>query len=54
MVMKSQKSKKKTKNISLAIYFIAATTLTASMVLITILEGHRIKRENELLSYEVW
>lgn len=46
--------KQKIKKTSLVFYFVAATTITTALVLVTILEGNRIKRENELLSYEVW
>jgi len=52
--MKVNKLKKKAKKLNLALYFVAATTVTTVLVLVTILEGNRIKRENELLSYEVW
>lgn len=52
--MKEVRKKKKTKKTSLIFYFVAATTISTALVLVTILEGNRIKRENELLSYEVW
>ncbi len=46
---------KKTKGKScVAFYFLAATLVTTAAVFITIKEGRRIKKENELLSYEVW
>jgi hypothetical protein len=35
-------------------FFLAFTAITAAVVVVTILEGSRIKKENELLSYEVW
>ena len=35
-------------------YFLALTAATAVGVYFTIQEGRRVKRENELLSYEVW
>ncbi len=37
-----------------SIYFLAFTALSALAVLVVIKEGKRIKKENELLSYEVW
>lgn len=44
----------KKKNCHGAFYFLTFTVLTAAIVYVTILEGNRVKRENELLSYEVW
>ena len=37
-----------------AFYFLTFTVLTAAVVMVTIVEGNRIKKENELLAYEVW
>ncbi len=37
-----------------AFYFLAVALVTTAAVVLTIKEGHRIKVENELLSYEVW
>lgn len=34
--------------------FFAVTTVTTFVVAAVILEGRRVKRENELLEYEVW
>lgn len=51
--MNSCHSKKKKKNKS-AIYFFAVTAITAAACVFIIKEGKRIKKENELLSYEVW
>jgi hypothetical protein len=45
---------KKKKNSHVAFYFLAFTAITAAVVVVTILEGNRIKKENELLAYEVW
>lgn len=45
---------KKKKNCKAAFYFLAITAVTTVAVVVTILEGNRIKRENELLAYEVW
>ena len=45
---------KKKKNSHVAFYFLAFTALTAAVVVVTIIEGNRIKKENELLAYEVW
>jgi hypothetical protein len=50
---KSNLEKKKTKGRS-SLYFLAVTLVTAAVVVITIKEGHRIREENKLLSYEVW
>ena len=36
------------------IYFVAIAAVSATIILATILEGNRIKKENELLSYDVW
>lgn len=43
--------KRKTKN---AIYFFALTAIAAAACVYVIKEGRRIKKENELLAYEVW
>ena len=45
---------KKNNNCKVVVYFLTFTVLTTVAVVATILEGNRIKRENELLSYEVW
>lgn len=46
---------KKTKSIlKYSFLFLAATTVTTFAVAAVILEGRRVKRENELLKYEVW
>lgn len=46
---------KKTKSvIKTSLIFFAVTTVTTFMVAAIILEGRRVKRENELLEYEVW
>ncbi|HEY9340443.1 MAG TPA: hypothetical protein VIQ23_02615 [Hanamia sp.] len=45
---------KKKKSCHVAFYFLAFTALTAAVVAVTIKEGNRIKKENELLAYEVW
>ena len=34
--------------------FFAVTTVTTFVIAAVILEGRRVKRENELLEYEVW
>ena len=34
--------------------FLTVTTVTTFVVAAVILEGRRVKRENELLEYEVW
>lgn len=49
----SNPEKKKKKGRS-ALYFLAVSVVTAVLVVVTIKEGHRIREENELLSYEVW
>jgi hypothetical protein len=46
--------KKKKNKCSNSYYFLAVTAISALAVLVTIKEGRRIKKENELLSYEVW
>lgn len=48
------KKEKKNKPLLNAFLFLTITTVTAAVVLVTVLEGHRVKRENELLEYEVW
>lgn len=46
---------KKTKDIiKHTVIFFAVTTVTTFAVAALILEGIRVKRENELLEYEVW
>lgn len=46
---------KKTKSILKNTFiFFAMTTVTTFVVAAVILEGRRVKRENELLEYEVW
>ncbi|MDE3214570.1 MAG: hypothetical protein KGM98_15180 [Bacteroidota bacterium] len=50
---KSGRHKKKKKS-SGALYFLAFTAITAVAAIYIIKEGERIKKENELLSYEVW
>lgn len=52
--MHSVKNKEKKKKCGSAVYFIAFTAIAAVAVLATIKEGRRIKKENELLAYEVW
>ncbi len=42
---------KATKN---TILFLLATAVVGAAVYLTIKEGQRIKKENELLDYEVW
>ncbi|MEO6288344.1 MAG: hypothetical protein ABIO76_00395 [Ginsengibacter sp.] len=37
-----------------AAFFLAITAATALAFVFVIKEGQRIKRENELLAYEVW
>ena len=34
--------------------FLTVTTMTTFAVAAVVLEGRRVKRENELLKYEVW
>jgi hypothetical protein len=36
------------------LYFLAIAAVTTMAVVVTVTEGNRIRRENELLSYEVW
>lgn len=48
------KNKDKKKNCNSTFYFIAFAAVATVAVLATIKEGRRIKRENELLAYEVW
>ena len=45
---------KKTKKVKGVLIFFTATAVTAAACIYLIKEGHRIKIENELLSYEVW
>ena len=46
---------KKTKTIiKNSFIFFAVTTVTTFVVAAVSLEGRRVKRENELLDYEVW
>ena len=52
--MKKGDSAKKKKHLKWGIYFVAIAAVSATIILVTILEGNRIKKENELLSYEVW
>ena len=52
-IMSSSKTRKKKKG-SIALYFVAAATITAVAFAYLVKEGQRIKIENELLSYEVW
>ncbi|MCO6497767.1 MAG: hypothetical protein J5I50_08915 [Chitinophagaceae bacterium] len=35
-------------------YFVLATAAVGALIYFTIKEGKRIKKENELLDYEVW
>lgn len=51
---KMEKDKKTKGKGCSAFYFMAAVIVTTAAVFITIKEGRRIKKENELLSYEVW
>ncbi len=50
---KSTCNKKKNKGRNV-FYFFAVAAVAAAAVVVTIKEGNRIKKENELLSYEVW
>ena len=53
--MAIQAPSKETKSIiKNALIFFAVTTVTTIAVAAVILEGRRVKRENELLEYEVW
>ena len=52
--MKKEYSTKKHNNFKWGIYFVAIAAVSATIMVVTILEGNRIKKENELLSYEVW
>lgn len=52
--MEQSNPKKEKKKCQGAFYFLAFTALTAAVVFVTVLEGNRIKKENELLAYEVW
>ena len=54
--MEASNHKKKTKKKPLlnAFLFLTITTVTAAVVLVTVLEGNRVKRENKLLEYDVW
>ena len=46
---------KKTKSILLNTFiFLSVTIVTTFVVAAVILEGRRVKRENDLLEYEVW
>ncbi|MEO8413666.1 MAG: hypothetical protein ABI472_08400 [Ginsengibacter sp.] len=45
---------KKIKKEKSVLIFFTATAITAAACIYLIKEGHRIKIENELLSYEVW
>lgn len=52
--MKKGNASKKIKYLKCGIYLVAIAAVSATIILATILEGDRIKKENELLSYEVW
>jgi t-SNARE complex subunit (syntaxin) len=52
--MKKVHSAKKKKHLKWGICFMTIAVLSATVIMATILEGNRIKKENELLSYEVW
>ena len=52
--MKKGYSAGKKKHLKWGIYIVAIAAVSATIILATILEGNRIKKENELLSYEVW
>ena len=52
--MKKDKGAGKKKHFNWSICFVAIAAVSASIILATVLEGNRIKKENELLSYEVW
>ncbi len=52
--MSNSVNEKKRKRPKGAIYFFAASAITAAAFIYLIKEGQRIKIENELLSYEVW
>ncbi len=52
--MKKECAGKKKKHLRWGIYFVTFAAVSATIILVTILEGNRIKNENELLSYEVW
>ena len=52
--MKKEYSAHNRKFLKWGIYFVAIAAVSATIILATILEGNRIKKENELLSYEVW
>ena len=54
LVMGVSSQTKKTKKGKGVLYFFAVTAITAVACMYLIKEGHRIKIENELLSYEVW
>ncbi len=52
--MKKEDCAKKKNHLTRGIYFVAIAAVSATIILATILEGNRIKKENKLLSYEVW
>ncbi len=45
---------KKSKKLKSTFYFLAFAAITTVAFIYVIKEGKRIKKENELLSYEVW
>ena len=52
--MQHSKCSGSTKKLVGLFYFVAVAAITTFAVVVTITEGNRIKKENELLSYEVW
>ena len=52
--MQQTKCSVSTKKLAGVFYFVAVAAVTTFAVVVTITEGNRIKKENELLSYEVW
>lgn len=49
-----EESPKSCKTVRSSLIFILASAAAAALVYVTIKEGQRIKKENELLEYEVW
>lgn len=45
---------KSCKTVKNSLIFILASAAAAALVYVTIKEGQRIRKENELLDYEVW
>ncbi|MEO5501534.1 MAG: hypothetical protein ABIR31_08840 [Ginsengibacter sp.] len=52
--MKEKYPSKKRKHFKWGFYFVTIAAISATIIFATVLEGNRIKKENELLSYEVW